>query len=122
MWINTNNCISFVETFKEENMIRKYNFTKKLITDFNENDTVYMTKIIGKYSYTFLLKFKTFSRGIITGEILEIQPNNMKGIHIGKKYFTKGSELSGKISKCYTSGENSVAMWFTKKDKKWCCS
>ena len=49
------------------------NFTEKKITEFNENDTVYMQKNKSGFTYTCLVKFKSFSKGNITGEILDIQ-------------------------------------------------
>ena len=97
------------------------NFTENKISEFNENDTLYMQKNLRGFTYNFLLKFKSFSKGIITGEIVGIQPNNTKSIYIGKKCFTSGSELTGKISKCYTFKNGSGCNWFNKKGNDWSC-
>lgn len=94
------------------------NFTQKKITEFNETDTVYMQKNKSGFIYTFLLQFKTFSKGNVTGVILDIQPNNRKSIWIGKDFLKIGSELTGKLSKCYTLKTNVGAIWFTKKTYK----
>jgi hypothetical protein len=103
-------------------MKERNNFTEKKITEFDENDTFYMQKNISGFTYTFLLRFKSFSRGNITGEILGIQPNNQKSIWIGKEVFRIGSELTGKISKCYTYKPMSGAKWFKKVSNDWSCS
>jgi len=98
------------------------NFTEKGITDFNENDTIYMQKNISGFTHTFWLKFKSFSKGNITGEILDIQPNNQNSIWIGKEFLQIGSELSGRISKCYTFKSGYGCNWFEKKNNDWFCS
>jgi hypothetical protein len=98
------------------------NFTEKKITEFGENDTFYMQKNKSGFTYTFLLKFKSFSKGNITGEILDIQPNNQKSIWLGKEFLQIGSELTGKISKCYTFKKMSGAKWFKKALNDWMCS
>ena len=100
------------------------NFTEKKITEFNQNDSVYMQKNRSGFTYTFLVRFKSFSKGNITGEILDIQPNNQKSIWIGKEFLKIGSELTGKISKCYTfkTGSGSGCRWFKKISNEWACS
>ena len=97
------------------------NFTEKKISEFNENDTLYMQKNNSGFTYTFLLKFKSFSKSNITGEILDIQPNNLKSIWLGKEYLVIGSELTGKISKCYTFKSSSGCRWFNKETNDWSC-
>lgn len=94
------------------------NYIDKAISEFNENDTIYMQKIISGYCYNFLLKFKSFSIGIVTGEIFDIQPNNMTSIWINKKLYCIGDEIQGSIKKCYTFKTGSGCQWFSKNDFK----
>ena len=58
------------------------NYTNKPITEFNSEDTLYMQKILSGFMYTFLIKFKSFNKNIVTGEILDIQPNNFKSLWV----------------------------------------
>ena len=104
-------------------MKNKNNFTSKPITAFDENDTLYMQKNNNGFGYTFLLKFKSFTRGIVLGEVLEIQPNNIKSLWLGKEFVTIGGKLSGSVSKCYTfkSDLTSRAIWFKKENGIWAC-
>ena len=78
------------------------NYTNKPITEFNSEDTLYMQKILSGFMYTFLIKFKSFNKNIVTGEILDIQPNNTKSIWIKDKLYSIGDDISGQITKCYT--------------------
>lgn len=94
--------------------MEKNNFTEKSINEFNSHDTIYIQKSNHGFITTFLLKFKSFSKGIVTGEILDIQPNNQRSIWIGKGLFKIGSDISGKISKCYTFKAGKGCCWFEK--------
>lgn len=97
----------------------KINYTDKPISQFDENNTIYMTKKSNGFSIYFILKFKSFDKGMVTGEILDIQPNNQIGVWIGKNYHKIGSELSGRISSCYTFGNKKGCNWFKKIGKNW---
>ena len=97
------------------------NFIEKKISEFNENDTLYLQKNNSGFGYIFLLKFLSFSKGNITGKILSIQPNNLNSIWLGKEFFTIGSEITGKISKCYTFKNGSGCRWFNKEGNDWSC-
>lgn len=99
----------------------KNNFTDKRISEFNETDTFYMQKMQGGYVHTFLLKFKSFSKSMVIGEILDIQPNNVKSIWLGKEYLVFGSDLSGRLSKCYTFEKGRGCRWFKKDGNDWRC-
>ena len=70
------------------------NYTNKPITEFNSEDTLYMQKILSGFMYTFLIKFKSFNKNIVTGEILDIQPNNFKSVAITLKKFRSSIKRS----------------------------
>jgi len=98
------------------------NFTEKPLSKFTSNDTFYMKKMNNGFLIAFLLKFKKYSKNIVTGEILDIQPNNITSIWLGKNYFNIGSEISGQITKCYTFKLSSGGCkWFSKKGEDWSC-
>lgn len=94
------------------------NYTDKPISEFTENDTIYMQKIVNGYTSNFWLKFKSFSGGVVTGEILDIQPNNITSIWISKKLYHIGDEIQGSIKRCYTFKTGSGCRWFSKNDFK----
>lgn len=104
-------------------MKQKDNYTDKQISEFTENDTIYMQKIVNGYSYNFYLRFKSFSKNIVTGEILDIQPNNMDSIWIGKQLYKIGDEIQVSIKKCYTfKSASGGCKWFSKKiSNNWSC-
>lgn len=95
------------------------NYTTKPITEFTVDDTLYMVKNKSGYSYTFLLKFKSFSGGKVVGEVIDIQPNNIRSMWIGKDLISIGSELSGPISKCYLYKNVTGCYWFEKQNGEW---
>ena len=95
------------------------NYTTKPITEFTVDDTLYMVKNKSGYSYTFLLKFKSFSGGKVIGEVIDIQPNNIPCIWIGKDLISIGSELSGSISKCFLYKKVTGYHWFEKQNGVW---
>jgi len=95
------------------------NYTNKSITEFNSEDTLYMQKIISGFMYTFLIKFKSFNKNIVTGEILDIQPNNTKSIWIKDKLYSIGDDISGQITKCFTYDNR--CCWFKKDNKNYNC-
>lgn len=97
------------------------NFSLKPISQFTEDSTLYMQKQNNGYTYTFLLKFKSFSKGIVSGEILEIQPNYSDSLCLKGEYLKIGSTLSGKISKCYTFQKGYGCHWFKKEEIGWVC-
>jgi hypothetical protein len=96
------------------------NYTDKQITEFTEENTLYLNKMSGGYNYTFLVKFVSFSKGAVVGEILDIQPNNSQSIWINGEFYKIGSQISGAIRKCYTT-QNRSAKWFFKDGKNWTC-
>jgi len=104
-------------------MKQQDNYTSKPITEFTENDTIYMKKIVSGYAKDFHLKFKSFSENMVTGEILDIQPNNIGSIWIGKNLYKIGDEIQGSIKKCYTFKANSGGCQWFRKDyfKNWTC-
>jgi hypothetical protein len=106
---------------KYKNM-QKDNFTEKPISDFNENDTLYLIKKKAGFTYTFEIKFKSFSKGIVSGYVLSIQPNNHKSIWIDKNLIKINSIITGKISNCYTYKEMSGCKWFKKNENQWKCN
>lgn len=97
------------------------NFTQKPISEFTTEDTLYIQKIVNDFIYTFLVKFVKFERGILTGIILDIQPNNIKNIWIKDTCYQNGVEISSRISKCYTYIHNEGCKWFKKEGKDWKC-
>lgn len=98
------------------------NYTNKPLHEFTENDTLYIQKIISGYMYFFLIKFKSCDKSKVTGEIIDIQPNNTKGIWINKEYFAIGSDITSMIKKCYTYKRGSGCKWFNKNaEKNWVC-
>lgn len=91
------------------------NYTDKPITEFTEDDTLFLKKNVNGYGYTFLIKFKKFgARNQVTGTILEIQPNNIRSLWIGDVFYQIGGEISGSILKCYTYQPISGCKWFEK--------
>ena len=58
------------------------NFVDKPISEFTDKDTIYIQKIVGGFMYTFYVQFVKFEKGILSGKIIEIQPNNVCGIWI----------------------------------------
>ena len=97
------------------------NFNLKVITDFSKEDTLYMQRNNNGYNYTFCLQFISFSKGKVTGKILDIQPNNNQSIWLNKKLYRIGDEISTMISKCYTYQKNNGCHWFKKEDIGWVC-
>jgi len=95
------------------------NYTTKPITEFTVDDTLYMVKNKSGYTYTFFLKFKSFSGGKVVGEVIDIQPNNIRSMYIGKELISIGSELSGPISKCYLYKKVTGCYWFEKQNGEW---
>lgn len=90
------------------------NYTDKPITEFNSEDTFFGVKKSGEYEYTFFCQFVKFEKGILYGKVCgQIQPNNHNSIWIGKEYFQQTSEISFRISKCYTFS-NRGCHWFKK--------
>jgi hypothetical protein len=97
------------------------NFTLKPITEFTKNDTLYIQKNVGGFSYTFLVEFTKFEKGMVTGIILDIQPNNTKQIWINNVSYKKGVPISSRISKCYTYQKGFGCCWFVKDSVGWVC-
>jgi hypothetical protein len=97
------------------------NYTDKPISEFTKNDTFYSIKTQGGFEYTFFLEFIKFEKGIITGKVCgKIQPNNKDGAWIGKEYIRLGSEMSFRLSKCYTWSKQGCH-WFKKNEKEYRC-
>jgi hypothetical protein len=101
--------------------MEKNNFTLKPISEFNNDDTLYIQKIISGYLITFFVNFIKYEKGMITGRIIEIQPNNYKGIYIKDTYYSIGDEIPGRISKCYTYKKDGGCHWFQKNGSDWSC-
>jgi hypothetical protein len=96
--------------------MQQENYIIKPITEFTPDDTLYMVKTKSGYTNTFFLKFKSFSDGQVVGEVIDIQPNNIRSMWIGKELISIGSELSGPISKCYLYKKVTGCHWFEKQN------
>lgn len=101
---------------------RVNNFTEKPISKFKKGDTLYASKQIKGYLITFYLEFISFDKGIVTGKVLEIQPNNIQGIWDGKILVNVGGEFKIKITRCHTYQNG--CCWFEKdtKSKEYRCA
>lgn len=99
------------------------NFTTKPISEFTDTDTLYMQKLVNGFMYTFFISFIKFEKSMVTGKIIDIQPNNITCVYIKDVRYSIGDEISGRISKCYTYDviENGGCHWFQKNDKDWSC-
>lgn len=97
------------------------NFTTKPISEFNSSDSIYTQKVISGMNTSILMQFVKFESGMVTGEILEIQPNNSKMIWIGKDLYKIGDRFSSRIKTCYTFSRLG-AHWFAKDGKDYKCS
>lgn len=95
------------------------NYINKPISEFTENDTLYFSKVVSGFLITFHVRFIKFEKGIITGEILDIQPNSRTSIWIGKILYEIGDEITNRVSKSYTY--NNSCIWFKKDGKNWRC-
>ncbi len=51
------------------------NLTDKPITEFVPGDTIYLTKMVRGYRHTYLCKFVEYSRGCVTGDVIDYEPN-----------------------------------------------
>jgi hypothetical protein len=98
------------------------NFVDKPISEFTDKDTIYIQKIVGGFMYTFYVQFVKFEKGILSGKIIEIQPNNVHGIWIMGTFYAIGDEFSSRISKCYTFKKGRGCVWFQKDGKDWKCT
>jgi hypothetical protein len=97
------------------------NYTDKSISEFNPDDTFYGVKTAGDYRFTFFLEFIKFEKGMLTGRVCgKIQPNNYSSLWIGKEHIRLGSEMSFRITKCYTWSEKGCH-WFEKENNKYKC-
>mgnify|MGYP000450747310 CR=1 FL=1 len=63
------------------------------------------------------IKSKSFNKNIVTGEILDIQPNNFKSLWVKDKLYSIGDDISGQITKCYTYDKS--CCWFKKDNKNY---
>lgn len=97
------------------------NFTEKPITEFNSADTLSTQRVLNGMTTTILMQFVEFKSGLVTGEIIEIQPNNSSRIWIGKKLYKIGDQISVRIKTCYTFSRLG-AHWFEKQGKDYKCS
>jgi len=100
---------------------QEYNYTAKSITEFTSEDTLYITFDKSGFRYTIFAKFIKFEKGIVTGEILDIQPNDIKGFWLKDKVYHIGDEYSSRITKCYTYMNGTGCKWFKKVGKDWNC-
>lgn len=96
---------------------RIVNFTNKPITEFNESDTLYISKNANGFQYIFLVKFMKIERGVVYGTILDIQPNNISSIWIGKDLLKINGVMKAKISSCFTFDQS--CRWFKKENNNW---
>jgi hypothetical protein len=106
-----------------------HNFTEKNISEFTNQDTLYAQVKVSGFSYNFLLKFISFEKGIVLGEVISIEPNNTKHLWVKKELIRIGGLLSSKITNCYTyNKENKEGFrgccWFKKdtKSKEYKCN
>jgi len=114
--------VFLVNNLKIKNKMKDINnFNLKPITEFSKEDTLYMQRKKDGYVYTLCLQFVSFSKGKVTGKILDIQPNNNSSIWFGKEFYKIGSEISTMISKCYTYQKGYGRHWFKKEDIGWAC-
>ena len=97
------------------------NHTNKSISEFTNDDTLYMQKIVNGFIYTFLIKFVKFEKGMVTGEIISIEPNHIRWIDIKGVCYEIGSEISSRILKCYTYKKLDGCHWFQKNCNDWSC-
>ena len=89
------------------------NLINKNVRDFTPDDTVYITRMDGKYSIHYYCKFNRIENGCIVGNALSCQP------HWGMHSTDKGKEVKARISKCYLFGKDEKdewarCHWFTK--------
>ena len=105
------------------------NFTEKSISEFTNKDTLYAQIKVSGFNYEFLLKFISFEKGTVLGEVISIEPNNTKHLWVGKELIKIGGLLSCKITKCYTYNKKIKSVfngcnWFKKdtKSKEYKCN
>lgn len=93
------------------------NYVSYPISVFDDSNTLYMQKQVNGFTYTFLLKFISFNGSMIEGEILQIQPNNIKSLRIKNDIYNIGSNIKGAIKTCYLFSGS--CRWFFKSNSDW---
>lgn len=94
------------------------NFTEKPISEFNSKDTLYASVTSSGMTYSILLQFISFEKGVVTGKILSIEPNNITAFWKGKELIKVGNEFSCRIIKCNTYKPRKGVFWFTRNPTK----
>lgn len=102
--------------------VRKDNLTDRPVTDFVPNkDTIYITKMKGGFQITHLCKFVSFERGIVTGDVIEFEPDwAYHSVDV-----KEGIQIRARLAKCYLWGMRPTdsidwphCNWFDSKTKK----
>ena len=89
------------------------NYTSKHISEFTPEDTIYITKIISGFMYTYYCQFVKFERGVVYGNPIYV---------VDRSYINNfPEEVKARLNKCYLWGNepNSILSyphchWFTK--------
>ncbi len=97
------------------------NLNTNPIDEFTTQDTLYIQRVISGMMMSIYVRFIEFKSGIVTGEIIEVQPNNARGFWDKQVYYEKGSVIKTRVNKCYTYSKNGCH-WFEKDGKQWKCS
>lgn len=92
------------------------NLNSKLITEFQQGDTIYIRRPLGSGFYADLLcEFIEFRCGVVKGRVIA-------SLELTYGKYPKGSTVSGVLKKCYLWGApiertQPRCHWFTTKDQ-----
>lgn len=74
------------------------NLTSKNISEFGEEDTIYISKNKSGFRFTYLCKFVSFKKGVVMGVVVETDRDYNTG--------EVGTTLSARLDKCYLWGRS----------------
>lgn len=79
---------------------RTINLTNKNIRDFAAGDTLYVRKLERGFLTDYLVKFVSFSRGIVKGEVVESEGGDVRD-----------GTITARLNRCYLWGAHEIQAW-----------